>query len=293
MLKIGLAACHQSSAPYKVLYTAAELTQHHRQKGMLPISYELFYFIHHLTYNERLEKAINDFRKQFGTVSNDEKKQLDLVSACRALQETRPYLHTTSTGNKYMKLIKYTSACNSIKIHDKQPTSNTNFDYDKLIEMATYLKSHYYGKGHPTRKRIKEIGGYYMLPLFYGGIVDTGYGVNKSWDSNGIGIVKSHHGLTPILNISLRYQDITKNKLLTFVEQHWKQIHTELKALNRAGKYYSRVQYLKVLQLKQEGKSWKEIADRMTNDSDCRKPYSSDKVRKEYKETKKFIDTLF
>ena len=293
MLKIGLAACRQSGVPYKVLYTVSELNQHHQQKDMLPISYELFYFIHHLTYNERLEKAVNDFRKQFGTVNNDEQKQLDLVSTCRAFPEIRFNLRTTSTDNKYAELTKYTSTCNSIKIHYKHPANNANFDYDKFADMTEYLKSHYYGKEHPARRRIKEIGGYYMLPLFYGGIVDTGYGVNKSWDSNGIGIVKSHHGLTPIVNISLRYQDITKNKLLTFVEQHWKQIHAELKELNCAGKYYSRVQYLKVLQLKQEGKSWKEIAEQMTKDSGCRTPFSSDKVRKEYKETKKFIDTLF
>lgn len=295
-LKVGLVACKSSGVPYKVLYTQSEVDKHNKQKGMLKISWELFCFVEQLPYNKKLVQAIQAFRQRFGSVADDEKKQLKVMLLCRELQESITGIRSKKEVSPWNVLhlhntTNYKIQTSSFKI--KLPREMEAVNYADWNDMVAYMKELYYGKKHPTRRRIKDVGGYYMLPLFYGGIIDTGCGVNQAWDSDGISVVK-RNGLNPSVDISLRYGDVTKNKVLTYVEQHWKEIYDELKTLQHANKYFTEVKYTEVIQLRDiEHFSWNEIANIINEKHPRSKGYSVDNIRKTYKEAKTHIDKLF
>jgi hypothetical protein len=99
-----------------------------------------------------------------------------------------------------------------------------------------------------------------------------------------------HYSITPIkIVINSR---ISKNQLLKFVEEHWPEIKKGLEKTSGTEFYISERDF-RIIKLKDEGKSFKAIADKLAREvDDIEASINEDSVKTAYHRAKKQIDSL-
>ncbi len=204
MLKIGLVAgvyVSENTVKYThVLYTWDQIQQHNQLPNAVNIPWNLFIFVKLLERNTLLEQEINAFRCKFGQL-NGEVAQIRLI-----------YDWNKRARQMDAELIR------------KYPTWRAMYFY--LQNLETKIKFHV---------RLKEAAGN-LFPLFYAGIIDAGLVNKNEWTNSPINLVYQR-GKHPSVNISIRYQNVKKNEVITYVKNHWKQIQSLSKQLPETAPY--------------------------------------------------------
>ena len=257
MLKIGLVAgvyLSENTVKYtRVLYTWNQIQQHNQLPNAVNIPWNLFIFVKLLERNSLLEQEINDFRSQFGQITT-EQEQIRLA-----------YDANNRLPNVSMELL-----C-------KYPNGK---------EMYRYLQKAKARLKFPTR--FNEIAGN-LFPLFYAGVLEARLVNKNEWTDTPINLVYQR-GRHPSVNISIRYQNVKKNEVITYVKNHWKQIQSLSKQLPETAPYTISQRDLWIVRLRDDKRrSYIRITDVLRRLSKERIDLDEAAVKTAYKRAKKKI----
>ena len=257
MLKIGIVAGirqSENNVKYtKVLYRWDQILKHNEPPRAVIVPWNLFVFVKLLERNALLEQEINSFRAKFGQVNGE-------VSQIRLIYE----------WNKHARQM-------DAELIRKYPTWRAMYFY--LQNLETKIKFH---------ARLKEAAGN-LFPLFYAGIIDAGLVNKNEWTDSPINLVYQR-GKHPSVNISIRYQNVKKNEVITYVKNHWKQIQSLSKQLPETAPYTISQRDLLIVRLRDDKRrSYIRITDVLRRLSKERIDLDEAAVKTAYKRAKKKI----
>ena len=262
MLKIGIVAGLKTdggpSARYtNVLYTRAQIEAHNEKSTALQIRPNLFIFVKLLERNQLLEQEVIKFRARFGQVST-EAEQIQLMYDWN--KENRQW---------------------GPSLKRQHPDWRRMYAYLQQVEKRVHFTG-----------RLKEIAGN-LFPLFYAGVVDGGKVLCDKWTDDPITLRRTG-GKHPVVNISIRYSDVTKNAITDYVETHWKDISALLANLAPSNRYAISERDWYIVRLRDDKKrKYGDIASIIQRRYRSKDSMDDAAVRNAYQRAKAIINALF
>ena len=137
----------------------------------------------------------------------------------------------------------------------------------------------------------KDTGGKYLFLLFYAGVLDTYPNNLREWFHPNFTI--SHNYLNPCVSINIHNGDISKNGLIKYIKDNWKEIEERLPDLYKKAKYNVSKRDLFIVRSKNKNTTDDDIMYKVANKFKDQEEIDPQAVKVARLRTQKKIDELY